>query len=73
MTLGTIFGGGIFIAAGFVHLLADAAKDLNIGPDAYPLAELWCAIGVLAPLCIDSAASLFTMKSRQRTPPTQPG
>ena len=30
-TLGSIFGGGVFIAAGFVHLLGDAAKRLVIG------------------------------------------
>ena len=61
--LGTIFGGGIFIAAGFVHLLGDAAKDLNTG-DGYPLAELWCAIDVLIPLLIDSFASLFAARVR---------
>lgn len=65
VVLGTIFGGGVFIAAGFVHLLADAAKELDAGEDAFPIAELLCAIGVLVPLCIDSMASTFAMRAQQ--------
>ena len=64
LILGTIFGGGVFIAAGFVHLLGDASSDLNVD-DGYPLAELWCAIGVLTPLCIDSVASLLAARADQ--------
>ena len=64
IVLGTIFGGGVFIAAGFVHLLGDATKDLN-EDDGYPLAQLWCAIGVLLPLCIDQMASLFAERASQ--------
>ena len=64
IVLGTIFGGGVFIASGFVHLLGDAAKELNTDEEGYPLAELWCAIGVLTPLCIDSVASVFAARAR---------
>ena len=64
--LGSMFGGGVFIAAGFVHLLGDAAKELNTGEDGYPLAELWCSIGVLIPLCMDSLANLFAARAANR-------
>ena len=47
-----------------MHLLGDATKDLN-EDDGYPLAQLWCAIGVLLPLCIDSMASLFAARASQ--------
>lgn len=65
VVLGTIFGGGVFIASGFVHLLGDASRELDAGEDAYPVAELLCAIGVLVPLCIDSTASLFAMRMQR--------
>ena len=64
LVLGTIFGGGVFIAAGFIHLLGDASGELN-EDGGYPLAELWCAIGVLIPLCIDNVASLFAARASQ--------
>ncbi len=64
IVLGTVFGSGIFLAAGFIHLLGDASKALNTdSEDGYPLAELWCAVGVLIPLCIDSAASIFSARA----------
>ena len=56
LALGTMFGGGVFIAAGFVHLLGDAASALDTG-DGFPFAMLYCAIGVLIPLIIDALAS----------------
>ena len=71
VVLGSIFGGGVFVASGFVHLLGDAAKELD--PTAgYPLAELWCAIGILVPLCIDSLANIYTSTSARRSLQARP-
>ena len=64
--LGTIFGGGVFLGSGFLHLLADAAGELN-DVDGYPYAELYCCCGVLFPLCVDSVASIFASRARQLT------
>ena len=39
LVLGILFGGGVFVAAGFVHLLGDAANALDTD-DGYPYACL---------------------------------
>lgn len=75
LVLGTMFGGGVFVAAGFIHLLGDAAKSLDPA-DGYPYAMLACALGVLAPLCIDSLAARLLNPRRQVVqvgPPCAPG
>mmetsp|Transcript_20481 Transcript_20481/g.66822 ORF Transcript_20481/g.66822 Transcript_20481/m.66822 type:complete len:358 (-) Transcript_20481:197-1270(-) len=64
--LGTIFGGGVFLGSGFLHLLADAAGELN-DVDGYPYAELYCCCGVLFPLCVDSVASIFASRAKLLT------
>ena len=64
--LGTIFGGGVFLGSGFLHLLADAAGELN-DVDGYPYAELYCCCGVLFPLCVDSVASIFASRAKRLT------
>lgn len=48
------FSGGVFIAAGFCHLLPDATEALSdaMGID-YPVAPLLCSLGMLAMLIID--------------------
>ena len=33
LSLGSVFGAGVFLSAGFVHMLADAAQDLDGGAD----------------------------------------
>ena len=51
-SLGNALAGGIFLGAGFIHLLPDAAEALE-GVDAYPLAPLLAAVGVVVLLLID--------------------
>ena len=70
LDLGTMFGAGVFIAAGFVHLLGDASGSLDVG-DGYPYAMLWCAIGVLIPLIIDTLADAFASSMQQRHNPPE--
>jgi zinc transporter ZupT len=66
LSLGTLFGGGVFVAAGFVHLLGDAASSLDTD-GAYPVAMLWCSIGFLVPLCIDRLASSISSHNSTKT------
>ena len=51
-SLGNALAGGIFLGAGFIHLLPDAAEALE-GVGAYPLAPLLAAVGVVVLLLID--------------------
>ena len=53
ISLGSCFGGGIFIAAGFVHLLPDAIEEL--GDMDFPWAECACALGLLGTMILDRA------------------
>jgi len=59
------FGGGIFLGAGFCHLLADAIEQLHGAAD-YPLAELCSALGVLLTFLIELAGDCV-LASRQKT------
>ena len=52
LSLGNALAGGIFLGAGFIHLLPEAAEALE-GVVDYPLAPLLAAIGVVALLLID--------------------
>ena len=51
-SLGNALAGGIFLGAGFIHLLPDASKALE-GVTAYPLAPLLASVGVVMLLLID--------------------
>ena len=51
-SLGNALAGGIFLGAGFIHLLPDAGEALE-GVAAYPLAPLLAAVGVVVLLLID--------------------
>ena len=51
-SLGNSFSGGIFLGAGFIHLLPEAAESLG-GVTEYPLASLLAAVGVALLLLID--------------------
>lgn len=53
ISLGSCFGGGVFIAAGFVHLLPDAIEEL--GDVGFPWAECACALGLLGTMILDRA------------------
>lgn len=63
LLLGILFGGGVFVAAGLVHLLGDAAAALDVG-GGYPLAMLWCGIGFFIPVCIDKLVSARMLSQR---------
>ena len=51
-SLGNSLSGGIFLGAGFIHLLPEAAESLE-GVVEYPLAPLLAAVGVVLLLLID--------------------
>jgi len=51
-SLGNAFAGGVFLGAGFIHLLPDGAENLSAVSD-YPLAALLAASGLVALLLID--------------------
>ena len=51
-SLGNALAGGIFLGAGFIHLLPDAGEALE-GVGAYLLAPLLAAVGVVGLLLID--------------------
>ncbi len=52
LSLGNALAGGIFLGAGFMHLLPEAAEALG-DVTAYPLAALLAAVGVAVLLLID--------------------
>ena len=52
LSLGNALAGGIFLGAGFIHLLPEAGEALE-GVVDYPLAPLLAAVGVVALLLID--------------------
>lgn len=52
LSLGNALAGGIFLGAGFIHLLPEAGEALE-GVIDYPLAPLLAAVGVVALLLID--------------------
>ncbi len=53
LSLGSVFGAGVFLSAGFVHMLADAAQDLDGG--GYPWAMLVCSAALLALMLFENA------------------
>ena len=55
LSLAITFGGGVFIGAGFIHLLGDASGSLD-NTDGYPYAMLWASLGVLATLIAEEIA-----------------
>ena len=52
LSLGNALAGGVFLGAGFIHLLPEAVEALE-GVVDYPLAPLLAAIGVVVLLLID--------------------
>ena len=52
LSLGNALAGGIFLGAGFIHLLPEATEALE-GVVDYPLAPLLAAVGVVVLLLID--------------------
>ena len=60
MSMGNALAGGIFLGAGFMHLLPEAGEALE-GLIDYPLASLLAAVGVLVLLLIDPSCSKPTV------------
>ena len=52
LSLGNAFAGGIFLGAGFIHMLPEASETLESVVD-YPLAPLLAGLGVVVLLLID--------------------
>ena len=53
--IGSAFGGGVFIAAGFVHLLPDSREELD-PPGEFPLSTLICSATVVTIMLIEAVA-----------------
>ena len=51
-SLGNVFAGGVFLGAGFIHLLPDGAENLR-GVSDYPIAGLLATAGLALLLLID--------------------
>ena len=76
LTLGSCFGGGVFIAAGFIHLLGDASNDMKaymnesctLSDDVcgYPWDMLACSLGLLVTMLIDSIPYIIDDKKKNR-------
>ena len=71
-SIGSCFSGGLLIAAGFIHLLADAAEQLDGG--AYPWAIFFCALGFIGVMLIERAARVcLAVRVGLRSPRTRTG
>ena len=76
LSLGSCFGGGVFIAAGFVHLLGDASYDLKqymsvnctLSEDVcnYPWDMLACSLGLLLTMFVDTIPYILRDKKHKR-------
>ena len=62
LSLGTVFGGGAFMGAGFIHIIADA--DAGRSEDEFPWALLFSAIGAYLTMCVEVAAEYIMSKGR---------
>ena len=76
LSLGLIFGGGVFVSAGFIHLLGSAQQAF--AAYTYPWATLFCSVGVMATLLVEEStiAMLRWREAKQRCqtcPPTAGG
>lgn len=52
--IGSAFGGGVFIAAGFLHLLPDSREELDQGE--YPLSTFICSATTVAIMLVEASA-----------------
>jgi zinc transporter 1/2/3 len=53
LSIGSAFGGGVFVAAGFVHLLPDAHNELD-NPGEFPLANVICSATILLIMIVEA-------------------
>ena len=70
-SLGNSLSGGIFLGAGFVHLLPEASESLE-GLVEYPLAPLLAAVGVVLLLLIDRVVFQTDSQADQAQEKTAP-
>jgi zinc transporter ZupT len=61
MSVGSVFGGGVFLGAGLIHLLPDAADDLAERFPDYPVANAVCVAGILLTMVVEE--STLALKS----------
>lgn len=54
LSYGNAFSGGVMLAAGFTHLLGEAAEQINKFNFGYPVAELFCGVGYLLTLVAEN-------------------
>ena len=79
LSLALIFGGGVFVSAGFIHLLGSAAASQAFQGDAYPWATFWCSVGVMATLLVEESTIALLRwreakaKQCKTCPPIAPG
>jgi len=67
LRIGSAFGGGVFIGAGFIHLLPDASATLD-ADDGYPLASLISSSTAVIILLVEALATV----SQPATTPSRP-
>jgi zinc transporter ZupT len=55
LSLGNTFSGGVFLAAGFLHMLAESVQGFSeIKKDStFPYAYFWCIVGILIPMFVE--------------------
>ena len=63
LSLGSLFGSGVFLSAGFVHLLGDAAGDLD---DGYPWAMLVCSSALITTMFIEKVVLSLLQSKRHK-------
>ena len=67
LSLGSLFGAGVFLSAGFVHLLGDAAGDLD---DGYPWAMLVSSSTLILTMLIEKVV-LSLLQTEQHPFPVE--
>jgi hypothetical protein len=53
----TVFGGGVFLGAAFMHLLSEASETMSEQKIEFPLAELLACVGFLAIFAFEEICS----------------
>jgi len=57
-------GGGVFVGAGFIHLLGDSAEAMENYDSDYPFAMMWASVGVLLTLLVEEGAMALLQRSQ---------
>jgi zinc transporter 1/2/3 len=64
LSLATVFGGGVFLGAGFMHLLAEAAETLSKS-SSFPWAMLLCCAGYMLMIVVEWLAENVCLKQNK--------